>query len=32
MKTNASYATALANLGDIHARMAAQSYGKAMNV
>lgn len=32
IKTNASYATALANLGDIHARMAAQSYGKAMNV
>lgn len=32
IKTNPSYATAHENLGDIHARMAAQSYGKAMNL
>lgn len=32
IKTNASYATAYENLGDVHARMAAQSYGKALNL
>lgn len=32
IKTNASYATAYENLGDVHARMAAQAYDKALNL
>lgn len=31
IKTNPSYATAYQNLGDVHARIAAQSYSKALN-
>lgn len=31
IRTNPSYATAYENLGDVHARIAAQSYSKALN-
>lgn len=32
IKTNSSYATAYENLGDVHARLAAQAYDKALNL